>query len=252
MEQFLIHKYANIITPVEKNLTILQDFIYSNGGGKEIFRVFGVLENVFSITLDKKKYHVCFSRKEKESLIDGICYVKSGVYNDYTDSYLFEKHHPIRMIPNIHNNNGADIIIPEDDIFSKICEKVDCHILKIRNVLDECIRGNLPHKYLYLCYKKAIELDCLTLFASKWNSFIGLGANVQDGYDLDIDNYIDLNGILLPSLQRSDIKLEYTKKCMNCGTYYQAKGQKAVFCSEACRSSYRRKMKKQEARPPTS
>lgn len=250
MDQYLIHKYANLITPVERNLDRLQNFISEYGGGKNILRDFGIFENTFSLTFHNQRYYICFSKEEKRFLISDVFFTHNNIYND-NDHLFFERGEALKLLPRI-DYEEENIITPEDCFFSEICNKIDSHIVQIQKILDEYVVGNLPHKYLYMCYKKAKKLDCISFKVRKWDSFIGLDTNVQKGLDLDIDDFIDLTGLLLPTLQGGEVKLEHTKKCKNCGTYYQAKGEKAVFCSEACRSSYRRKMKKEKARPPTS
>ena len=97
--------------------------------------------------------------------------------------------------------------------------------------------------YIQKCLERASVLNVLVLRPDGWRPRIDINSNTQLGLDLDITDYIDIAGLLLPSITKNETILEYTKKCLNCGTYYQAKGSKAVFCREACRSSYRRKKK---------
>lgn len=251
MEQFLIHNYANLITPVESNLKNLNNFIWSCGGGQDRFRQAGIDGNLFAMTLDKKKYYACFSKFEKENFLADlyIYHEDFGKNNDEDELCYKSQYNGGSKLPILRDD---DIITPDNDIFKEICRNIDLHILQIRRVLDRCSNGEIPYLYVNKCFKKASELGSFCVAWKKWDAFIGLNGDIADGLDLDITDYIDLTGVLLPSITRDDTKLEYSKKCINCGTYYQAKGQKAVFCSEACRSSYRRKMKKQKARPPTS
>lgn len=251
MEQFLIHNYANLKTPVELNLKDFQNFIYLYGSGQDRFQQIGVSGHIFSMTLDGKRYYACFSKYEKENFLNELYIYHNDMEKVKDDASLLNRIRGghIKGIPLLFDE---DIIIPNNSIFSRICDNINIHISQIRDALNKCCEGQVPYNYIEDYFENAKKLNHLTICRNQWNSYIGLDSNVTDGFDLDIIDYINFNGMLQPIIAPDNTKLEYSKKCMNCGTYYQAKGEKAVFCSEACRSSYRRKMKKEKARPPTS
>ena len=243
MDEFLIHSYANLKTPIESNLKDLQNFIWSWGGGQNQFKQAGVSGNIFSMTLDTKKYYLCFSKFEKENFLTELYIYLENINTNAKNNSQTNKNLPVLY--------DEDVILPESKIFNKICKNINLHILKIREVLEQCGEGFIPYSYINNCFERIKKLDLFSIRWQQWNSFIGLDKNAIDGTDLDITDYVDFTGLLQSVLTKDDTKLEYSKKCLNCGTYYQAKGAKAVFCSEACRSSYRRKMKKEKARPST-
>lgn len=245
MDEFLIHSYANLKTPIESNLKELQNFIWSWGGGQNQFKQAGINGNIFSMTLDTKKYYLCFSKFEKENFLTELYLYLEDIKDNNAKNICPAS----KGLPVLYNE---DVIIPESKIFNKICENINLHILNIREILEQCGDGFIPYSYINDCFERIKKLDLFSIRWQQWTSFIGLDKNAIDEADLDITDYVDFTGLLQPVLTRDDTKLEYSKKCLNCGTYYQAKGAKAVFCSEACRSSYRRRLKKEKARLPTS
>lgn len=251
MEQLLIHTFANLKTPIEFNLNDLQDFIWTFGGGQNRFRKAGINGNLFSVTLNGKRHFACFSEFERDNFL-------SELYIYLEDKGLIKNSENItdtKIVNNIKNFSVLfkdNILIPDNTDFQKICEKINSHIDEIRGVLDVCINGGFPYQFINKYFLRAKELDSFSMCWKQWDSRIGLSQDTLDGLDLDINDFVDIVGVLGPSITITDTKLEYSKKCLNCGTYYQEKGAKAVFCSEACRSSYRRKMKKEKARPSTS
>ncbi len=244
MNQYLIHKYANLTIPVESDLRNFSDFILMWGGGQERFRFSGIVHNVFTMTLNSKRYYVCFSEESKHFLWLEVharswAFCDPGVDEDYL-RYIEEESAEYGELPYLHDD---DVITPTDLIFKEICAHLDLHISQIKEVLDQCQNGILPLPYIQKCLERASVLNVLVLRPDGWRPRIDINSNTQLGLDLDITDYIDIAGLLLPSITKNETILEYTKKCLNCGTYYQAKGSKAVFCREACRSSYRRKKK---------
>lgn len=76
----------------------------------------------------------------------------------------------------------------------------------------------------------------------RWHQQIDLAVGVLDR--IAIEDLVEIVGILLPLHDPgSDLKFEDTKKCVECGAFYQAKGPKAIYCSEKCRSRARKKAK---------
>lgn len=251
MDQFLIHSFANLKTPIELNLNDLQDFIWSFGGGQDRFRKAGINGNLFSVTLNGKRHFACFSEFERDNFL-------SELYIYLEDKGLIKNGEIINDSERVNDINNLpvlfkdDILIPGNTDYKKIYENINSYITEIRNVLEVCIDGGVPYQYINKYFLRAKELDCFSMYWRQWDSRVGLDQDITDGLDLDINDFVGIVGVLGPSITITDTKLEYSKKCLNCGTYYQEKGAKAVFCSEACRSSYRRKMKKEKARPSTS
>lgn len=245
LNQYLIHKYANLTIPVESDLRKFSDFVLMWGGGQERFRSSGIVHNVFTMTLDSKRYYVCFSEEAKHFFELEVHERIRAIYDsEINEEYLRHIEEDTAQYGQFPYLLEGDVITPDSTIFKEICAHIDVHISEIKKVLDLCQDGILPLSYLQKCLEKACALNVLVLIQDGWKPRIDINSNTQLGLDLDITDYIDIAGLLLPSITKNETILEYTKKCLNCGTYYQAKGSKAVFCREACRSSYRRRKKK--------
>lgn len=81
--------------------------------------------------------------------------------------------------------------------------------------------------------------------SSPWHYKIDLNDNAKLG-EIPFEDFIYLFGFLLPSLSKNaPIDFSNTKICAECGKFYQAKGKKALYCSERCRSRARAKNKKE-------
>lgn len=110
----------------------------------------------------------------------------------------------------------------------------------VRAILKLCSEGIFPLLQVNHIFKRLSGKFTLAPKAdSPWAVIIDLSDEARSG-NLSLQDFVDLNGILLPSLDSSNpIRLEHTKICKCCGDFYQAKGPKAIYCSEKCRSRVR-------------
>lgn len=116
------------------------------------------------------------------------------------------------------------------------------HVNEMRRFMDN-VRDNgkgllsLPQEIFKRAVAKGV-ISSLPIAKDGWHHRIGLGMPIQA--DVPIEDLVEIIGILLPLHDPySDVRFEYTKKCVICGKFYQAKGSKAIYCSERCRSRAR-------------
>lgn len=123
------------------------------------------------------------------------------------------------------------------------------HVQKVARFLDlvmENGRGLLF--YSQEIFKRAARAEAITTqidLSSHWQGRLGLS---QLGLSkMTLEDLVEIYGILLPLFDpESDLRFEFTKKCSVCGNYYQAKGLKAIYCSEKCRTRERTQRKKEQ------
>lgn len=124
--------------------------------------------------------------------------------------------------------------------------------VRLRKFLDSCIEGSLPFLDVVEIFNDFQKKKYITLgpaAKSPWWCVVEFADCVRLG-NVPLGDLINAFGILHPVLAKgeSPIKFEWTKKCVSCGRYYQAKGPKAVFCGETCRSRARSALK-EHSRP---
>jgi len=140
--------------------------------------------------------------------------------------------------PFLHIANGDAISLGGDEDES-ILDYINRDIVRKRQILDDCIRGVPPFAIMQSCLKLAVETGVVTCepLSDGWNYRLQFTQNLAV---LAVEDYMAITGIFLPMMfSKSEIQLRHTKKCLICGRYYQAKGDKAVYCSERCRSRAR-------------
>lgn len=113
------------------------------------------------------------------------------------------------------------------------------------NVIDGGISLlNFPQRIL----KNAVAFNAVVSMpipSDRWHFRLELAHPMPE--NVPLEDRVEICGILLPLHDpQSDVKFEYTKKCVVCGKYYQAKGQKAIYCSERCRAHVRNQKKREE------
>jgi hypothetical protein len=153
----------------------------------------------------------------------------------------------IHEFANISKDNLKDFFVFKNNYCPKLADPEEHEILDILSEVTEILncysKGQLSGKesdiltmacktgYIYIEQSKKLE---------KFN--IGFNFHINmDIKQVSFRDFILITGILLPMFHdKSEIKLRYTKKCITCGKFYQAKGKKAFWCSERCRSQYRR------------
>lgn len=118
------------------------------------------------------------------------------------------------------------------------------HIKFIRKILDNIIAGIPPTLEINAIFQRAIELKIIRLeiIPESWQYGLSLNDARFTNEITTIEDYVDIKGILMPSISTCATKLKFTKKCAICQKYYQAKGVKAIHCSETCRSKSRFKL----------
>lgn len=139
----------------------------------------------------------------------------------------------------------ADFVTwPEREEYKAVQHEFFVHIGYIRDILDRVITGCPPSIELNMIFKRAVELDLIGLetISETWLYSLGTTANWQNK-TVAVEDYVEINGLLLPTVTDSQTKLKQTKKCAMCHKYYQAKGAKAIYCTETCRSKSRFKLK---------
>lgn len=128
-------------------------------------------------------------------------------------------------------------------------DKLTLHAEKMRKVLGN-MRDNGISLYIFQqkVFKMAVELNAIVsnpIPGDSWHFRIEMASPMPE--NVALEDLIEIRGILLPVHDpQSDVRFEYTKKCVVCGKYYQAKGQKAIYCSERCRAHVRNQMRKEE------
>lgn len=98
-----------------------------------------------------------------------------------------------------------------------------------------------------MIFKNAVESSLLVCLPTHdgWKCQIGLVQPMPE--IVTLEDLLEIWGILLPlNDPNSDVKFEHTKKCVVCGKYYQAKGAKAIYCSERCRGQARNQKRKED------
>ncbi len=110
-----------------------------------------------------------------------------------------------------------------------------------RLFLEKCSKGEVPYLEITCIFQKCQRQNFLTIAPLKddaWKFQVCLAGAPEQG-NITFEDAVDLFGILVPALGSSPVHFEWTKKCKNCGKFFQAKGPKTVFCSETCRSRAR-------------
>lgn len=114
------------------------------------------------------------------------------------------------------------------------------HVAEIRGLLEKCTQSywNLS-VYVGQIFKKAAASGAIIstqIKTDSWHHQIELARPINR-LGFPVEDIVEIMGILEPVHNKlSDVKFEYTKKCLVCGSFYQAKGKKALYCSEKCRS----------------
>lgn len=124
------------------------------------------------------------------------------------------------------------------------------HINEINERLEACQHNPFAlANFIPDVFKKAVEMGAITsapIPGHTWHYGIVISAPILERR-IPIEDLVEIVGLLIPlHALNSDLKLEYTKKCLVCGDFYQAKGEKALYCSERCRSRARFQTKKVE------
>lgn len=126
-------------------------------------------------------------------------------------------------------------------------------ILRIKNFQSRVI------EFLEACACGEVHVDIFTDFLHKYSRISDFAFVLKD-MDLKIDlnprisrsiptqisipHHVTRECIISQILNGVGDQLLWTKKCQICGEYYQAKGNKAVFCSNICRMADRRRREK--------
>lgn len=124
------------------------------------------------------------------------------------------------------------------------------HVRFVKSIMESLAKNDptVLMGYAKNMLKTAIETDAIIsspIPDDPWHYQLAASWKMAD-HILPIEDMVEIHGILIPLHNpKSDLKLEYTKKCKVCGKIYQAKGQKAIYCSERCRSQARAQCKKE-------
>lgn len=127
--------------------------------------------------------------------------------------------------------------------------KLTFHAEKMGRFLGNLIDNGVSLMFIQQeIFKRAVQLNAIVsnpIPGDSWHFRIEIAQPMPES--LTLEDLIEIRGILLPvhDLQ-SNVRFDYTKKCVVCGKYYQAKGKKAIYCSERCRAHVRNQKKKEE------
>lgn len=200
-ETKFIHNYANCLASPEKAMRLLSD------------------QNIITANRPFTLRNV----KETNLFLDDDALYR---YLNHSDPFIQDR----------RRNEKNRVFTPDD------CSSLIPHIIYCREILDREIGShfgimmNLRHSF-----RKAADLGILTPQPIPGDGYhYRIGLSESPAKEATVEDLVEITGFLLPSLDlSSDVRFEYTKKCTICGNYYQAKGAKAVFCSEKCRSRKR-------------
>lgn len=117
------------------------------------------------------------------------------------------------------------------------------HINAINEFLKNCLQNPVGlSSFIPTLFRKAVEAGAITsgpISNDNWHMQIMVSTPIIER-TLPVEDLVEIMGLLIPLHDlNSNLKLEYTKKCVLCGKFYQAKGKKAIYCSEKCRSRAR-------------
>jgi hypothetical protein len=149
-----------------------------------------------------------------------------------------EYHHKtVSVVKNSRSTASKKKESPRQSSIADISQSIREHVKQVRIFLDACIQGRLPNDFIRKALVRAGQFGYLTIEPCGWTPKLGMVA----GFPMPLEDFVEIKGILLPLFNKDNLTFEFTKKCVVCGRYYEAKGPKAIFCSAACRSRYRRK-----------
>lgn len=165
--------------------------------------------------------------------------LKDNVYLFYNEQHLStwkSCQNPLLLQDFILICNKSDVIYKEAiDLIKK-------HHNLVIEILGEIVRNEyLASIKSSVFFKEAAAKDLITLSKTneKWKFNISYNVEAMSRDDIKFEDKFNTLFFLLPVISKSDVVLEYTKKCAECNSFYQAKGEKSIFCSEKCRSRYR-------------
>lgn len=210
-ETKFLHKYANCDSDTKKVAQVLEQ------------DRFEPTSNGFLMRCDKKTRYF-FSREELER---------------------YKNNFPINN-PMVKEARSSEVLcVAQVSDFERLLP----HVAEMRSFLDSVMENGrgLMFKPQEI-FKRAAKSEAITTqidFSTQWKCRIGIS---QLGLaNIPIEDLIEIYGILLPLFDPySGIRFEYTKKCAMCGSYYQAKGPKAIYCSEKCRTRARTRRSREE------
>jgi len=186
------------------------------------------------------------------------CRMGSGRSNGFPVSFLNSKDGVecfySRREQFIYDKNNRDNILPGNNT-GYFCgdEGFNKEILRIKNFQIRII------EFLEACVYGEVHVDIFTDFLHVYshikdfafvleNKDLRIGLNPQLSRkipeQISIPHHVTRECIISPILSGVGEQLLWTKKCQVCGEYYQAKGSKAVFCSNICRMADRRRREK--------
>ncbi|MBQ9406620.1 MAG: hypothetical protein IJU37_07805 [Desulfovibrio sp.] len=221
-QKLQIHKYVNL--PLQDNRKLVADFIdfwLKNGA-----------------MLGERYYF-------RSTAIDGlIFYTEEERHKWVGNRNPFVKQDRIKFLSNNPSHLLAEII---DELGNALRKDIKSKSI----ILEQCSNGFQPIIKLSDWLKLAVEKNVLTCSHDPndddWIYRIVVTEQLENTSNLTFEEYITLKWLFLPLLTpNAEIKLKYTKKCACCGDFYQAKGDKAIYCSERCRSRMRAKLQKKD------
>lgn len=170
------------------------------------------------------------------------CYLRASTGGIQSEIAFFEQNH-VKLWNASQRKNLLNVspmltpTYPGQYEFEKVIREIEKHCCKIRTILDQCIIGIPPKMVISQILRKLIRTGVLGVIPTQADAWrFSIATSTKNQLQLPLDLYVELEGILLPSFEKSSTILKHTRKCCVCGNYYQARGVTVTHCSETCRS----------------